>query len=218
MKSAALFLALIIAFAASTSIAQSESESQADPLKERLGVRIGYSRTSNNIADNFGAGLDLSLHFIQRIRKPFSVDFTLGAIYLGSTDTDITREFFGTEFDDVSMRVLTMTVAPMVEFPINDRMDFYLSAGGGLYAVSLLLDQSFQQFDLTDNHLGVNVNAGVLHRVFTNWFVDLNLHLHKFWTADSFDQQNPDWIYLYSGGDSDPLFWGVSAGIALRLF
>ncbi len=218
MKSAVLLLAFIIALPASASIAQSEFESQAENDKEKLGIRIGYSRTSNDISDNFGAGLDLCLHFTQKIREPFSLDVTLGAIYLGSTDSDITSDFFGTEFDDVSMRILRMTVAPMVEFPMNDRTDFYFSVGVGLYSVSLLLDQAFQEFDLTDNHIGVNVNAGVVRRLSTNWYVDLNLHLQQFWTADTLDPLNPDWIYLYSNGDSDPLFWGITAGVALNLF
>jgi hypothetical protein len=64
----------------------------------------------------------------------------------------------------------------------------------------------------------VNVNAGVLRRLSTNWFVDLNVHLHKFWTADTLNPDNPDWTHVYSRGDSDPLFWGITAGVALNLF
>jgi opacity protein-like surface antigen len=218
MKPAILLLALIIAFPASTSIAQSGDESKPEPHREKLGIRIGYSGTSNGISDSFGSGLDLCLHFTQRIKEPFSFDITLGAIYLGSTTSDITGDFFGTSFDDVSMRILRLTIAPMVEYPVSDRMDFYLSLGGGLYAVSLLLDQSFQQFDMTNSNFGVNVNAGLMRRLSTNWFVDLNIHLHKFWTEDTLDPNNPDWIYLYSNGDSDPMFWGITAGIALNLF
>jgi opacity protein-like surface antigen len=218
MKSAAFCLAVIIACVASNAIAQTESDSQTDPLKDRLGVRVGYSRTSNDLTDNFGGGLNLSLHFIQRIRKPFSVDVTLGAIYLGSTEKDIVVGLDTSMYDQVSMRILMLTAAPMVELPINDRMDFYATAGVGLYAVSLLLDRSFEQYDLTDNHFGLNAGAGVIHRIFTNWYVDLNFHLHKFWTADTSDPGNPDWIFEYSNGDSDPLFWAINTGVILRLF
>ena len=218
MKPAILLLALIIAFPAFTATAQSENESQPAPRKERLGVRVGYSGTSNGISDSFGSGLDLCLHFTQRIKDPFSLDVTLGAIYLGSTTSDITADFFGTSFDDVSMRILRLTIAPMMEYRVSDRTDFYISLGGGLYAVSLLLDQTFQEFDLTNSNFGVNVNVGLARRLSTNWFVDLNLHLHRFWTEDTFDPNNPDWIYLYTNGDADPLFWGITAGVALNLF
>jgi len=218
MKRLPLVLAVIIALFASNAIAQMEDETQSDPLKERLGLRAGVAWTRNDLEKNFGGGLNLSLHFTQRIKKPLSVDITLGAIYLGSTDSEITREFFGTEFDDVSMRILIISAAPMVEFPINDRMDFFFSAGVGVYGVSLILDQTLNEFDLTDNHFGINFNAGVSHRIFTNWFVDAGVYAHKFWTADSFDPDNPDWVYIYSEGDSDPLFWNITAGIGLRLF
>jgi opacity protein-like surface antigen len=218
MKRVPLILAVIIALSVSSAIAQLEDESQSDPFKERLGLRAGFAWTGNDLEKNFGGGLNLSLHFVQRIKKPFSVDVTLGAIYLGSTDSDITREFFGTEFDDVSMRVLIISAAPMIEFPINDRMDFFFSAGVGIYAVSLILDQSLNQFDLTNNHFGINLNAGASYRISTNWFVDAGVYVHKFWTADAFDIDNPDWVYIYSEGDSDPLFWNITAGIALRLF
>jgi opacity protein-like surface antigen len=218
MKSLTLVIALIIACSASNVIAQSNEETQSDPLKERLGIRAGYAWTPNNIADNFGSGLNLTLHFIQRIKKPFSVDVALGAIYLGSTGSDITRDFFGTEFDDVSMRILTFTASPMVELSLDDRTDFFVSAGGGLYVVSLILDQTLQEFDLTNNQFGVTFNAGVIRRITTNWFLDAGVYLHKFWTADNLDLSNPDWIYLYSEGDGDPVFWTVAAGVALRLF
>jgi opacity protein-like surface antigen len=218
MKFRSLVLAMIIAFAASNAIAQAADETQPDSKKERLGLRSGYAWTRNNISDNFGGALNLSLHFIQRIKKPLSVDVTLGAMYLGSTTSDITIEFFGIPFDNVSMRVLILTASPMLEFSLDDRTDFFVSAGGGLYAVSLLLDQTIQEFDLTNNHLGVTANAGFIRRITTNWFLDAGLYLHKFWTADSLDINSPDWMYVYSEGDSDPLFWSVTVGVALQLF
>ncbi len=218
MKFRTLVLAVIIAFVASNAMAQPADETQRDPMKERLGLRAGYAWTRNNISDNFGGGLNLTLHFIQRIKKPLSVDVALGAMYLGSTNSDITLAFFRTQFDNVSMRVLVFTASPMLELSLDDRTDFFVSAGGGLYAVSLLLDQTIQQFDLTNNHLGVTLNTGFIRRITTNWFLDAGLYLHKFWTADSLDPDSPDWLYLYSEGDSDPLFWSVTAGLALRLF
>ena len=211
-------IAMLVTMLFSTCVlAQDESEPQTDPLKERLGVRAGYAWTPNRLSDAFGGGLNLSLHFIQRIKNPLCIDVTLGAIYLGSTDKQIDLPDFSTQwFDKVSMRILMLTAAPMVEFSIDDRTSYYVSAGGGLYSASLLLDQKFSEYDLTKNYFGINVNAGTMRRIFTNWFLDLNIHLHKFWTPDN--PETVDWIYLFSDGDSDPLFWAITGGIALRLF
>ncbi|MEJ2722635.1 MAG: hypothetical protein P8181_16075, partial [bacterium] len=88
----------------------------------------------------------------------------------------------------------------------------------GLYTVSVLLDQDFHEFDLSDNHFGVNGGVGLLHGIFTNWFLDLNFQVHYFWTSTRTDVYEPDWFYLYSEGDTNPLFWAVTGGVALRLF
>jgi opacity protein-like surface antigen len=218
MKRFVLLFAAIIALTASGASAQSEEDAAADPYGERLGLRVGFAWTANDLEENFGGGLDLSLHFIERIRKPFSVDVSLGAIYLGSTDSDITREFFGMEFDNVSMRILVVTAAPMVEIPLGERTDFFLSAGAGMYVVSLILDQTLNEFDLSNTNFGINLNAGLSRRISTNWFLDAGVYLHKFWTEDSLETASPDWVYVYSEGDSSPLFWCVTAGVALRLF
>ncbi|UCG53176.1 MAG: outer membrane beta-barrel protein [Candidatus Latescibacterota bacterium] len=212
-------VALLIAILSTNTFAQSESDAEKDPGKERLGIRFGYAKTANNLDGSFGAGLDLALHWVQRIKKPVSVDFTFGAIYLGGTDkTEITQGTFHADFDNASMRIITVTIAPMLELPIGERTDVYLSTGLGLYTVSLLIDENIYEFELTNNHFGVNAGIGVFRRIFTNWFLDFNLQIHKFWTADDLDRFDPDWLYVYSRGDSDPLFWVVTTGVALRLF
>ena len=218
MKRFVVLIAAIITLFAPHAIAQSEEGAETDLYRERLGLRAGFAWTANDLEENFGGGLDLSLHFIERIRKPFSVDVTLGAIYLGSTDSEITREFFGTEFDNVSMRILVVTAAPMVEIPLGEKTDFFFSAGAGMYVTSLILDQTLNEFDLTNTNFGINFNAGLSRRISTNWFLDAGVYLHKFWTEDSLEPESPDWVYVYSEGDSDPLFWCVTAGLALRLF
>lgn len=212
-------LALLILFISTSAIAQPESESEKDPMKERLGLRIGYSQTTSNLEKNFGGGLDLALHFMERIKKPISIDITLGAIYMGAThNDDLTRRLFGTDFDSVAMRIITVTVAPMLEIPVGARTNFYVSGGGGLYTVSVLLDQDVHEFDLSDNHFGVNGGVGLLRGIFTNWFLDLNFQVHYFWTTRRTDLYKPDWFYLYSEGATNPLFWTVTGGVALRLF
>lgn len=217
MRTAAVIAALFALLFSTGATAQVESDPQSDPLKERLGVRVGYARTPNRLSDAYGAGMNLSLHFIQRVKKPLSVDVTVGAIYLGTTDKVVQFPGFSTTgFDKVSMRILMLTAAPMIEFSTGRRTSYYVSGGPGLYSASLLLGQSFSQIDLTKNYFGVTGGAGAMRRISTNWFLDLNFHLHKFWTPDN--PKNVDWIYLFSDGDSDPLFWALTAGVALRLF
>ena len=212
-------LVLLVFLIPTIAFAQSETESEKDPTKDRIGLRAGYSATTSNLEKNFGSGMNLALHFIQRIKKPLFIDFTLGAIYMGSTNnSDITRLIFGTDFDSVTMRIINITLAPMVEIPVGSRTDLYLSAGGGIYTVSLLLDQDFSEFDLSNTNWGVNAGAGVMRRISTNWFLDLNFQTHYFWTEDKFEPASPDWFFVYSEGDSNPLFWSVSGGVALRLF
>lgn len=207
--------AVLLVLAASHSIAQEAGESEGDIYKERLGIRVGYSKTTSDLDKSFGGGVNLAAHFVQRIKKPFSVDVTFGAIYLGSTEQ---RELYGKVYDNVAMRIITMTAALMVEFPMNDHTNFYISGGLGLYTVSLLIDESVREFEATDNHFGVNAGTGVFRRLSKNWFIDLNFQLHKFWTGDEHNPLKTDWVYFFSDGDKDPLFWAITGGVVLRLF
>jgi hypothetical protein len=143
------------------------------------------------------------------------VDVTLGAFYLGRTSRqDITLQTFQTLFDSVSMRVLQLTVAPTIELGINERTHFTVSAGGGFYNMSLLLDQGFSEFDVNDSHFGVLAGAGVIRQVGNNWFVGADLQLNKIWTSADID----DLFYIFSEGDSNPVFYNINVGLMLRLF
>ena len=208
-------ISLFVSFTVTHSLAQTEPEKKKDPNRERLGLRAGYVGTTSGLNNSFGGGLDLSLHWVQRIKYPFSVDVTLGAFYLGSTSRDdITILTFGTLFDNVSMRVIHITAAPMMEFGLNDRTHFYAAAGGGLYTVSLLIDQALSEFDLANTHFGVVASGGVIRQLSKNWFVDLSFQLHKFWTSEDID----DMFFRYSEGDGNPVFYEFTVGALLRLF
>ncbi|MFQ5512248.1 MAG: outer membrane beta-barrel protein [Candidatus Krumholzibacteriia bacterium] len=210
-----LVTAVIISLFAANAIAQPQQDPERDS-NERLGVRIGYLATTSDLENSFGDGVDLALHWVQKIRNPFAIDFTLGVFLLGDTGRDdITRSFiFPPPTGDISMRVLTFTAAPVLAFPVNDRTDFYVSAGVGLYTISLLLESGLFQGETSDNHLGVNGGSGLTRRISTNWYLDLNLQLHKFWTSTNSD----DLFFVYSEGDQDPLFYNVTVGFLLRLF
>ena len=207
-------LAVILALLATNVIAQTESGSD-DPKKERLGLRIGYVGSNSGINNTFGDGLALQGHFLYELRKPLFIDFTLGAFYLGSTDRDdITRSIFNATYDKTAMRVLNFTIAPTVEVGLSSRLNFFVSAGGGLYIVSLLLDEAVFEFDIADNHFGVNASTGIVYKLSENWSADLGLQLHKLWTSDSSD----DLFFRYSESDTNPLFYAVSLGLMLYLF
>jgi hypothetical protein len=80
------------------------------------------------------------------------------------------------------------------------------------------MDQDFHEFDLSNTNFGVNAGVGLMRGIFTNWFLDLNFQAHYFWTEDKLEPESPDWFYLYSEGDSNPLFWCLTVGVALKAF
>jgi hypothetical protein len=205
---------LLTSLSAPRAAARPESDEIKDPNRERLGVRAGYVASPSGLEDSFGGGLDLSLHWAQRLRYPLSADVTMGAFYLGATTRDdITIPVFGQTFDKVSMRVIHVTVAAMLETSISDRTHVFASAGTGLYTVSLLVDQALSEYDLSNNHWGVNLGGGFIRQISGSWFLDLTGKLHKFWTSNEPD----DWFFVYSEGDEDPLFYSIDLGFMLRL-
>ena len=204
-------LAVILAFLASNAIAQTEGDSGKEK-KERLGIRAGYVSSPSDIKNTFGSGMDLQLHLLYQLRKPLFIDFGVGAFYMGSTDRDdITFSVFNQSFDKTTMRVITVTVVPTIEVGLTSRTNFFVQGRVGLYRISLLLDRTVFEFDVADNHFGVNIGTGFVYRLTENWSADLGLQVHKFWTSD-------DLFFQYSEGDKNPLFYSVNLGLMLYLF
>jgi len=193
-----------------------EPEKPKDPHRQRLGLRAGYVTTGSNISEVFGNGIDLSLHWIQRIKRPLAIDATIGAIYMGSTGReDITLQAFpGLRPDNVSMRVLHFTVAPMLEVGLGKKTHVFVSGGGGLYTVSLLVDQAFSEADFTNSHFGLTASAGVIRQISENWFIDASFQGHKMWTGTGPE----DIFWSFSEQDSNPVFYDFTLGAMLRLF
>lgn len=219
----ALIVPLAAALSSSPAIAQDDSretqtdepEKKKDPYRERLGLRAGYVGTSNSLGNAFGGGLDLSLHWVQRVKYPLAIDVTIGAFYLGSTGReDITVAVFNQLFDNVSMRVLHITVAPMLEMGVGERTHLFVQAGGGLYRVSVLVDRGFSEADFSNSHFGVVGGIGLIRRISDSWFFDMSFQAHKFWTGSEFD----DFVFRYSEGDGNPVFYNATIGLMLRLF
>ena len=194
---------------------EAEPENTKDPNRERLGLRAGYVGTPSGISDAFGNGLDLSLHWVHRFKTPLAIDATLGAFYMGDTGReDITISIFGQPFDNVSMRVLHITVAPMLEFGLGTRTHVFTSLGAGMYTVSVLVDQALSEADLSHSHFGLVAGGGIIRQISGSWFVELSFHAHKFWTSGKDD----DLFFRYSGGDKSPLFYQAAIGVMLRIF
>jgi len=205
---------ILILCAASATHAQDGVDEQS-ARREQLGIRVGYAATTSDLDNNFGAGLNLDMHFMQEIRKPLWLDVTLGAFYMGATDrTDITFDVFQQSFDQASMRILRFTVAPTIVGRLDNATNVYVSGGAGIYVVSLLLDETFFQFDHVDNHLGLTAGGGITRQLSENWFLDFHMETHKFWTSTASD----DMFYRYSEGDRNPFFYHAAVGLLLNLF
>jgi len=222
MKTLALLafvLLLPTATFSQTSGTPEELEKDEIPYKERLGVRLGYVGTSSGLDDTFGAGMQLSAHYVHRFATWFSVDTELGVFYMGSTGGKYIAPD-GAVFDEGSVRVIAFTVSPELDISLGEKNTFYVSAGGGLYIMSLLLDDLLYQFEQTNDHLGVTAAVGFARRVSKNWFVDVNARVDMFWTSEpSGDPRDRiPLFYTLSNGDQDPLFYQVNVGLMLRLF
>jgi len=214
-----LLIAVMIAACAGNAIAQPAApppkEDDPNNWGERLGLRIGYVGTPSKLNDAFGGGVNVALHWIQGIREPFGVSFSLGAFAMGSTGRDdLTLDFLGTNVDDVSLRIINFSVGPSVELMVNDRTRFHASARAALYTLTLFITQGLNQGDPSDNHVGVNGTVGAIYRLSKNWFVDTDIQVHKFWTSNEPD----DIFYAYSQGDRNPVFYAVNVGLMVRLF
>ena len=196
-----------------------DPETKEIPYRERLGVRIGYVGTSSGLKDTFGAGLQLGAHYVHRVTRWFSIDTELGVFYMGSTDGNYIAPD-GAVFDEGTVRVIAFTVSPQLDIKLGEKDTFFVSAGGGLYIVSLLLDDILFQFEQTNNHLGVTMGVGFARRLTKNWFFDVNAKIDKFWTAGlPSDPGDPiPLFYTLSNGDEDPLFFQINVGLMLRLF
>ncbi len=214
-----LLTAAIISLFVSNAIAQPprrprpprEEERKESP--GRLGVRIGFVATTSDLENNFGNGVDLALRWVHHLKDQFSLDIVLGTYLMGETGGDKIIAF-PPLLDEVNARVLTLTVAPMIDFAMGPRTDLYITGGVGLYTFSLLLDSGFFQNETSDNYLGVNGGVGILRRVSTNWYLDFNVQINKFWTGDDLR----DLFFVSAKRDQDPVFYHVTTGFLLQLF
>jgi len=182
--------------------------------KERIGVRVGGLATTDGLDDAYGGGWDLTLFFTEKISRHVLVDFQLGALYLGDLklqdlDDQLTNQY-GIQG---AMRVLYLSVGPMIGRSIADGYSMNMSGAVGIYSVSMVFDNALTPFDLSDQKLGFNGSVGLARRLGTKWNVEANAALHYFLV----EKNDSDLYYAFTDGADAPLILGVTFGLVLDL-
>ncbi|MFH1755123.1 MAG: hypothetical protein ABIA59_05415 [Candidatus Latescibacterota bacterium] len=188
--------------------------SQPKSGREKLGLRIGYVESRDNIDKIFGDGSSVTLHFTERIKVPLFIEISLGALYLGKANVDSVQALLSSAYiGDANMRLLYLSASPILEIPVMESSTFYISGGFGLYSISVLLDRVFYGFDTSQQHLGALGSAGVYYTISDNWKLNSHFSAHYVWTTE----EATDMFFFYSEGDSDPLFYEFSVGASYSM-
>ena len=178
--------------------------------KERIGARVGGAFTLDQLNEAYGDGWGPTLYFTERIARPLYFDIRLGALYLGELKlTELDDELLNTPGVTGSMRLLYISVGPMLGWPLGGAYSFYGSAGAGIYSVSMEFTDLLTPFDLSDQYLGFNGGLGLFRRISGNWSIELYSSVHYFLVDEAID----DIFYAFTDGASSPLI--IEGGIGL---
>lgn len=182
--------------------------------QERLGVRAGYAETFDGLYASYGNGWDLTLFFTEKLHSTILLDIRLGAIYLGDArDPDRDDQITFSPGIVSEMRFLYFSAGPLVGFKMGSSYSAYISAGVGIYSVSMVFDSGISAFDYSDQHIGFNGGLGLSRRIAENWSVELNGTIHYF----GVDERGNDLYYVFTDGADAPLVAGVALGVAVDL-
>src|SRR5712672_918956 len=144
----ALVIVLACAAAMMPRLARAFDETAA---KERLGVRLGGLATFDGLNDAYGNGWNLSLFFSEKLSRHLLIDVRIGALYLGALKfTELDDKLTNQHGIEGSMRVLYLTLGPMVGRSIAGMYSVNASAGVGIYSVSMVFSNAITPFDLSD--------------------------------------------------------------------
>ncbi len=184
---------------------------------ERLGTRVGFVGTSAGLHDSYGNGSHINLHFSERVATPWYLQIRIGSMALGDLrKPDLARRFGGAAFfGEVvrsDMRIQFLTGGPQYTVLVGERGTLYASAEGGIYSVSVTLDDGLQAATVSDSHFGANAGVGFMMRAFGAWNVDTNATLHFVGTGTGRGLYT-----FFTEGDSDPLILQLSVGVTLDL-
>ncbi len=182
--------------------------------QERLGVRVGYIETSDGLHGTFGDGWDLTLFFTEQVYSKILLDIRIGAIYLGDAlNPDLDDRVTNTPGIVSEMRVLSFSVGPMAGLSVGASYSAWISAGIGVYSVSMVFDSGLSVFDYSDQHVGFNGGVGLSRRISMNWSLEVSASLHYF----SVDREPSDLYYVFTDGADSPLLAGLLLGATLDL-
>ena len=205
---------LIAAAVVTTMFPRSAIAVDAAAGNERLGVRAGYVGTSDGLRDFYGDGWDLTLFFTEKVYSRLLLDVRLGAVYLGDAlKTDLDDQLTLQPGIVSSMRFLYVSAGPMVGFGLGNSYSGYVSAGVGIYSVSMLFGSGIAAFDYSDQHLGYSAGAGLSTRIATNWCLEMNGTLHYVST----DAGPNDLFWLFTDGGDAPVLLGIAFGVTVDL-
>jgi hypothetical protein len=196
------------------SVIPHRAHAQIPPVRERLGGRLGYVETYGKTYEHYGAGWNANLYFTERMYQALFLDIKLGGIYLGDLlKPDVARNIVGADVES-EMRVLFLSVGPQLTFGLGGTRTGYMGVALGVYSASVVFANAIQSYDFSDQHVGGNASIGLLWRFTSSWNLDLNLTLHHFRTAASFQ----DLFFAFTGdGAEDPYLLQAALGITIDM-
>jgi hypothetical protein len=182
--------------------------------KERIGVRAGWLTANDGFKDAYGNGWDLTLFFTERVTHHFLIDVRLGAQYMGdlkleTLDDEITHQ---TGIQG-AMRILFVSVGPMIGTSIGGPYSMHASAGAGIYSISMVFSNALTPFDLSDQKLGFNGELGLARRIAGNWSLEGAVAAHYILTGDTPN----DFYFAFTDGADKPLLLDATLGLVLDL-
>lgn len=182
--------------------------------KERIGVRSGGILTMDGLNDAYGDGWDLTLFFTERITRNLLLDVRLGALYLGELKFEhLDDELLHQTGIQGSMRILYISLGPMVGRSIGGPYSMHLAAGAGIYSVSMVFTDVLTPFDLSDQKFGFNGGLGFARRIAGNWSIEADGTAHYIMIEENMN----DLYFAFTDGADAPLIFDITLGLTVDL-
>ena len=182
--------------------------------RERVGVRVGGLATFDGLNDAYGNGWSLTLFLTERITRPLLLDIRLGALYPGDlVYEDLDDRLLNSAGIQGSMRILYLSIGPMLARSLGGAYATYASAGVGIYSVSMVFTDVLTPFDLSDQYFGFNGGLGLQRRLSGNWSVEASTTVHYF----PIDKSINDIYYAFTDGADAPLILDIALGLTVDL-
>jgi opacity protein-like surface antigen len=182
--------------------------------KERIGVRSGGLITMDGLNEAYGNGWDLTLFFTERLTHHLLLDVRLGALYLGELKFEhLDDELLHQSGAQGSMRILYISLGPMVGTSIGGPYSMHVAAGAGIYSVSMVFTEVLTPFDLSDQKFGFNGGLGFARRISGNWSIEADGTAHYFLIEENIN----DLYFAFTDGADPPLIFDLTLGLTVDL-